>query len=50
MKKTGYKDEKEAFKHMTCKFKSQVAKGKDACYLLIDRPVSLNEGNYQVSY
>lgn len=31
-------------------FKSNIQKGGDACYKIIDRPVSLNEGNYRVNF
>ena len=35
---------------MNWTFKSGVPKGQNACYLLNKRPVSLNEGNYRVSF
>ena len=42
--------EKEIYYQQTHKFKSTVAKFQDPCYKIIDRPVSLNEGNYKPSY
>ena len=37
-------------KHHHWEFKSGVRRGENACYLLNKRPVSLNEGNYRVSF
>lgn len=44
------KREKEIYYEQTYKFKSTVAKFQDPCYKIIDRPVSLNEGNYKPSF
>lgn len=42
--------EKEMYYEQTYKFKSTVAKFDDPCYKIIDRPVSLNEGNYKPNF
>lgn len=35
---------------MSSNFKSGVNKFEDACYKIVNRPVSLNEGNYRVNF
>lgn len=42
--------DKEIYYEQTYKFKSKVAKFEDPCYKIIDRPVSLNEGNYKPNF
>ena len=42
--------ERDLWKLQDPNFKSGVQKFEDACYKIIDKPVSLNEGNYRINF